>query len=55
MEIGQEICTIEAMKMQNIIRSPRAGIIQSLNAKEDASLMADEILAEFVPILEEDQ
>ena len=53
MEVGQEICTIEAMKMQNIIRSPRTGIIQSLNSEDDASLMTDEILAEFEP--EEDQ
>lgn len=24
-EVGQELCIVEAMKMQNIIRSPRAG------------------------------
>lgn len=47
-ELGQELCIVEAMKMQNIIRSHKAGaIIGKLHGKVGASLRADEILVEF--------
>lgn len=46
-EIGQELCIVEAMKMQNIIRSPREGIISKCRAAEGASLRADEVIIEF--------
>jgi propionyl-CoA carboxylase alpha chain len=46
-EIGQELCIVEAMKMQNIIRSPRAGKIGKCHCKEGSSLRADEIIIEF--------
>lgn len=48
MEMGQELCVLEAMKMQNVIRSHKAGaIVGKLHGKVGASLRADEILLEF--------
>lgn len=44
---NQDVCIIEAMKMQNIIRAPRSGIIKKLHVQEGASLMADEVVVEF--------
>jgi propionyl-CoA carboxylase alpha chain len=35
------------MKMQNVIRAPRSGVIKKLHAKEGSSMMADEIIVEF--------
>jgi propionyl-CoA carboxylase alpha chain len=48
-EIGQELCIIEAMKMQNIIRSPRSGVIESLSVKTGSSVSRDEIMIMLVP------
>ncbi len=44
---GQDICIVEAMKMQNVIRSPCAGVIKKFHANVGSSLMADEIIVEF--------
>jgi len=44
---GQDICVVEAMKMQNVIRSPCAGVIKKCHTEVGSSLMADEIIAEF--------
>ncbi len=44
---GQVICVIEAMKMQNILRAERDGLIRSVGAKAGDSVAADDILAEF--------
>lgn len=44
---NQDICIVEAMKMQNVIRAPRSGVIKKLHAKEGSSMMADEIIVEF--------
>ncbi len=44
---GQTICVIEAMKMQNIIRAERDGVIKQLNVGPGDSVGADEVLAEF--------
>lgn len=46
-EEGQELCIVEAMKMQNIIRSPRKGKIGKCNVIVGASLMADDKIIEF--------
>jgi propionyl-CoA carboxylase alpha chain len=46
-ELGQELCIVEAMKMQNVIRSPRAGVIKKCHVDAGSSLMADEIIVEF--------
>jgi propionyl-CoA carboxylase alpha chain len=44
---GQVVCIIEAMKMQNIIRAERDGVVKAVNAKSGASVAADEVLVEF--------
>lgn len=46
-EAGQELCIVEAMKMQNIVRAPRAGTIAKLNIDVGASMQADDIIIEF--------
>lgn len=44
---GQELCIVESMKMQNMIRSPREGTIASCKAAVGASLKVDEIILTF--------
>ncbi|EGG24791.1 propionyl-CoA carboxylase [Cavenderia fasciculata] len=45
--IGQELCIIEAMKMQNVLRAPRDCEIKSIKAKAGTNVAVDEILIEF--------
>jgi biotin carboxyl carrier protein len=42
---GQGLLVVEAMKMQNEMKSPRAGKVLSLSAREGATVTAGEILA----------
>jgi len=42
---GQGIVVVEAMKMQNEMKANRAGTVQTLPAKEGATVMAGEVLA----------
>ena len=42
---GQGIAVLEAMKMQNEIRSPRAGVLKKLLAHEGMKVNAGEVLA----------
>ena len=44
---GEVVCVIEAMKMQNIIRAEREGVVKAVNAKGGDSVAADEVLVEF--------
>jgi propionyl-CoA carboxylase alpha chain len=44
---GQVICVIEAMKMQNIIRAERDGVIRTLGAHAGETVAADDVLVEF--------
>jgi biotin carboxyl carrier protein len=44
-EAGQGIVVIEAMKMQNEIKSPKKGVVQKLYAAAGASVNAGEVLA----------
>jgi biotin carboxyl carrier protein len=44
-EAGQGIVVVEAMKMQNEMKANRAGTIQTLPAKEGATVSAGEVLA----------
>jgi len=46
-EEGQVLFVVEAMKMQNIVRAERRGLIKSLSAKAGDSVAADDVLAEF--------
>jgi propionyl-CoA carboxylase alpha chain len=44
---GEVVCVIEAMKMQNIIRAERDGLVKAVSAKSGDSVAADEVLVEF--------
>ena len=46
-DIGDKLCTIEAMKMENVIRSEVSGIIKKIHCKDGDSLASDEIILEF--------
>jgi propionyl-CoA carboxylase alpha chain len=44
---GQALCTIEAMKMENILRAERKGVVQKVNALAGDSLAVDDVIIEF--------
>jgi biotin carboxyl carrier protein len=44
-EAGQGLVVVEAMKMQNEMKAPRAGKVLSLAAREGATVAAGEVLA----------
>ncbi|SUZ30908.1 Acetyl-/propionyl-coenzyme A carboxylase alpha chain [Roseibaca ekhonensis] len=44
---GQPLATIEAMKMENILRAERKGVVAKINVAAGASLAVDEIIMEF--------
>jgi propionyl-CoA carboxylase alpha chain len=44
---GQALATVEAMKMENILRAERKGVVKKINAAPGASLKVDEIIMEF--------
>ncbi|GGO51491.1 biotin carboxyl carrier protein /biotin carboxylase [Roseovarius pacificus] len=44
---GQALCTVEAMKMENILRAERKGIVTKVNAGPGDSLAVDEVIMEF--------
>ena len=44
---GEVVCIIEAMKMQNIIRAEREGVVKAVNATAGDSVAADDVLVEF--------
>ena len=43
--LGQGIAVVEAMKMQNELRSPREGVLKKLLAREGMNVTAGEVLA----------
>ncbi|KAL2916339.1 hypothetical protein HK105_204095 [Polyrhizophydium stewartii] len=44
---GSELAVVEAMKMQNVIRAPRAGKIKKVYVQAGASVAGDEVMIEF--------
>ena len=44
---GEQVAIIEAMKMQNIIRAERDGVVKEVLVAAGASVAADEVLIEF--------
>jgi propionyl-CoA carboxylase alpha chain len=44
---GQALATIEAMKMENVLRAERKGVVKAINAAPGASLAVDEVIIEF--------
>ncbi|MFG6582292.1 acetyl-CoA carboxylase biotin carboxylase subunit [Sulfitobacter sp. 1A12779] len=44
---GQALCTIEAMKMENILRAEKKGVVNKVNAGAGDSLAVDDVIMEF--------
>eukprot|EP01128_Nolandella_sp_AFSM9_P005663 TRINITY_DN2788_c0_g1_i1.p1 TRINITY_DN2788_c0_g1~~TRINITY_DN2788_c0_g1_i1.p1 ORF type:complete len:746 (-),score=234.69 TRINITY_DN2788_c0_g1_i1:151-2076(-) len=45
--LGAEVAVVEAMKMQNVLRAPRDGVVKSIVKAENDSLELDEVIIEF--------
>ena len=46
-EAGQALATVEAMKMENVLRAERRGVVKKVAARAGASLAVDELIMEF--------
>ncbi|WP_333604969.1 acetyl/propionyl/methylcrotonyl-CoA carboxylase subunit alpha [Novosphingobium sp.] len=46
-EVGQPLAVVEAMKMENILRAEKAGVVKSVNAQPGESLAVDAIILEM--------
>jgi len=44
---GEALCVVEAMKMENILRAERDGIVKAIRAKPGDSLAVDAVIMEF--------
>ena len=44
---GQALCTVEAMKMENILRAERKAVVAKVNAGAGDSLAVDDVIMEF--------
>ncbi len=45
---GDALCVVEAMKMENVLRAEREGVVKSIKAKPGDSLAVDAVIMEFV-------
>jgi propionyl-CoA carboxylase alpha chain len=46
-EAGQPLAVVEAMKMENILRAEKSGVVAKVNAKPGDSLAVDAVILEF--------
>ncbi len=44
---GQVLCTVEAMKMENVLRAERQAVVAKINAGAGDSLAVDDVIMEF--------
>jgi propionyl-CoA carboxylase alpha chain len=44
---GQALCTIEAMKMENILRAEKKSVVKEIKVLPGNSLAVDEVIMEF--------
>jgi propionyl-CoA carboxylase alpha chain len=44
---GEELAVVEAMKMENVLRAQRDGVVASIHAAPGASLAVDQAILEF--------
>jgi propionyl-CoA carboxylase alpha chain len=44
---GQALATVEAMKMENILKAERRGVVKAVKASAGASLKVDDVILEF--------
>ncbi|MHA3913379.1 acetyl-CoA carboxylase biotin carboxylase subunit [Halovulum sp. GXIMD14793] len=46
-EDGQVLCTVEAMKMENVLRAEKRAVVSKINAAAGDSLAVDDVIMEF--------
>ena len=46
-EEGQALATVEAMKMENVLRAEKKAVVKKINAAPGASLAVDDVIMEF--------
>jgi propionyl-CoA carboxylase alpha chain len=46
-KVGQELCVLEAMKMENVLRAERDGAIAEVNVAARDTVAADQVLLTF--------
>ena len=44
---GQALATVEAMKMENVLRAEKKGVVSKVNAAAGDSLAVDDVILEF--------
>ncbi|MEO1734286.1 MAG: biotin/lipoyl-containing protein, partial [Pseudomonadota bacterium] len=44
---GQALCTVEAMKMENILRAEKKAVVSKVNVGAGDSLSVDDVILEF--------
>ena len=44
---GQPLATVEAMKMENVLRAERKSVVTKINASAGDSLAVDDVIMEF--------
>ena len=44
---GETLAVVEAMKMENVLRAERDGIVKAIHAKPGDSLAVDAVILEF--------
>jgi propionyl-CoA carboxylase alpha chain len=44
---GETLAVVEAMKMENVLRAERDGVVQKIRAKQGDSLAVDAVILEF--------
>jgi propionyl-CoA carboxylase alpha chain len=44
---GQALCTVEAMKMENILRADKKSVVKKIKVLPGSSLAVDEVIMEF--------
>ena len=45
--MGQELCTVEAMKMENVLKAEKNSVIKFINKNIGDSLGVDDVIMEF--------
>jgi propionyl-CoA carboxylase alpha chain len=46
-EAGQQLAVVEAMKMQNVLKAEKAGVVKTVRKQAGNALKVDEIIIEF--------
>jgi propionyl-CoA carboxylase alpha chain len=44
---GQALCMVEAMKMENVLRAERKGVVAKVHATPGQSMAVDDVIMEF--------